>query len=462
MLETIYKRSPIPIQTLFLNAKALELYLERYGGKFSKAYAEFAKSQWFSSADLESYQNEKLKRLISHAYNTVPYYHDLFARLKLCPADIQSRDDLRKLPVLTRDQVKANISRLLSAGYPKWLLRHGHTSGTTGSPLDIYYDINTCVVHHAVDWRFKSWAGLSFDEPYASLQGRMIVPLRQTRPPFWRYNYVNRQLFLSAFHLQESNIAYYFDELARRNIRYIEGYPSTIYILALYLQKKHEHFPLKAVFTSSETLYANQREDIERAFACRVFDSYGMAERVAFATECPSHTGAHLNLDYGITEFLDRNDEPVGPGQLGRIVATGLHNYAMPLIRFEMKDASCLRPDSCNCGRFFPLMESVTTKQESIVSLPDGRLISPSVLTHPFKPMHNIEESQIIQERPDELVVKIVRRADYTERDETMLLSAFKERLGDQITVRLDYVSAIPRTPNAKFRWVISKIPPRF
>ena len=107
-------------------------------------------------------------------------------------------------------------------------------------------------------------------------------------------------------------------------------------------------------------------------------------------------------------------------------------------------------------------MHEVTTKQESIVTLPDGRLISPSVLTHPFKPMHNIAESQIIQDKVDELLVKIVRRESYSDADEAILLNGFRERLGTDVQVRICYVDEIPRTANAKFKWVISRIPPNF
>ncbi len=107
-------------------------------------------------------------------------------------------------------------------------------------------------------------------------------------------------------------------------------------------------------------------------------------------------------------------------------------------------------------------MHSVTTKQESIVTLPDGRLISPSVLTHPFKPMHNIAESQIIQEKLDELIVRIVKRPAYSAADEALLIAGFNERLGGEVKIRIVYVNEIPRTANAKFKWVISAIRPTF
>src|ERR687892_1845783 len=151
-LETIYQKSPLILQTLFLNAKALELYFERYGRKFWKLFEEFDRNQWLSKTQLEGYQNEKLRLLIRHVYAAVPYYKDLMRDRKLTPSDFKTRSDLQKLPVLKKDDVKKNATRLMSTKYPKLLLRHGHTSGTTGSPLDFYYDIKTCVVHHVVDW----------------------------------------------------------------------------------------------------------------------------------------------------------------------------------------------------------------------------------------------------------------------------------------------------------------------
>ncbi len=462
LAEKLYNNSPLFIQSIMLNTKALELYFERYGRKFWTLFEECEKNQWRSTSDLEDYQNEKLKRLIAHAYESVPYYREVMNGLKLKPADIGSIRDMYKLPVLTKEDIKQNYSRLISSKFKKSRLRTGHTSGTTGSPLDLVYDIQTCVVHHVADWRQKNWAGLVYGSPFASLQGRVIVPIRQKSPPFWRKNYINNQLFMSSFHLKEETLPCYFEKLKKDGIQFIEGYPSTIYILAMYLNNRRLTFPLKAVLTSSETLFESQREAIEKAFCCRVFDYYGMAERAVFATECEEHQGHHLNMDYGITEFLDNDNNPVRTGEPGRIVATGLHNLAMPLIRYQTNDSCSLKRNMCSCGRGFPLMSDVATKDESIVTLPDGRLISPSVLTHPFKPMKNILKSQIIQEEMDAFVVKIVKKPEFSQREEENLLSAFKERLGNDIHIQFEYMDTIPRTKNGKFKWVVSKIKPVF
>lgn len=459
LFDRLYQASPVSLQTLLLNLKAVELYGERYGRKFWRLLEEFEQNQWRSDEQMEAYQTAKLQLVIANAYENVPYYRALMTRLKLRPVDIKTKEDLSKLPILTRADVKKHSADLLARNYPKIFLRHGHTSGTTGSPLDFSYDISTCVLHHVADWRQKHWAGLRWGEPYASLQGRVITPTTQQQPPFWRYNYVNRQLFLSSFHLHMQNLPHYFAELERRNIRVIEGYPSTLYILALYLLKTKQTYRLRAALTSSETLFDYQREAIESAFGCKVFDFYGMAERVVYASECAEHCGHHLNSDYGVTEFLDRHHEPVRPGQWGKIVATGLHNFAMPFLRYETNDVCALKTRKCACGRVFPLIEDIATKDESIVTLPDGRLISPSVLTHPFKPMHNIVESQIVQEEINELVIHIVRGARYTRSDEAQLLAAFHERLGGQMKIRVTYLDAIPRTTQGKLKWVVSKVP---
>jgi phenylacetate-CoA ligase len=211
----VYSRSPIFLQTLFLNFKACELYLERYGNKFRKCFKEFEKNQWLSGSELRKVQDEKLRSLIQHAYKNVPYYYEIMSSRKLTPADIKTKEDLHKLPILTREHVKKHAEALISRTYPRKLLRHGHTSGTTGSPLDFHYDIQTCVAHLVAVWRQKYWAGMKYGDAIATFQGRVIVPLDQSKPPFWRKNYINNQLFFSSFHLHEKNLPYYFEKLEK-------------------------------------------------------------------------------------------------------------------------------------------------------------------------------------------------------------------------------------------------------
>jgi phenylacetate-CoA ligase len=165
-----------------------------------------------------------------------------------------------------------------------------------------------------------------------------------------------------------------------------------------------------------------------------------------------------LNAEFGITEILDPDHEPIAPGHEGHLVGTSLHNYAMPLLRYVTNDISAVRPRLCSCGRSSPLMDDVATKAEDIITLPDGRLMSPSVLTHPFKPMHSVEASQIVQEDRSSILIKVVPGVDYVPADSEYLVREFRARMGDDVKIEVQLVDELGRTASGKFKWVISKV----
>ncbi len=178
-----------------------------------------------------------------------------------------------------------------------------------------------------------------------------------------------------------------------------------------------------------------------------------------FATECERHEGKHINSEFGITEILDQDRRPVAEGEIGRLVGTSLHNYGMPFIRYETSDVSAFAGTNCGCGRELPLIRNVTTKAEDIVVTKDGRLVSPSALTHPFKPLHGVDMSQIIQDTSGNITVKIVKGEHFEESQIEVLKKGLSERLGHETEIDIEFVDSIPKTSAGKFRWVISKVP---
>jgi phenylacetate-CoA ligase len=460
--SALYAAAPVWGQNLMLTAFSTLLERERYSGRFAEFQALLARTEWASQAELEAYQDERLRAVIEHAYQHVPFYRRRFDTLKLTPADIRTRIDLPKLPLLTRDDIREHFDDLRSRAFPARALRTGHTSGTTGTPLTIGYDRDTVWMTYAVFDRHYRWAGcrLGTDgDRIAVARGNVIVPLDQRTPPFWRRNHRHHQLLLSSFHLSKANLPAYFDALADFQPAVMDGYPSTLFLLAKYLQTQGRFFPVKAAITSSETLYDFQREVIEERFQCRVFDYYALAERAVFSHECDHHGGHHLAMEYGIAEVTDGDGTPVPRGEVGRLVGTSLHNLAMPLIRYVTNDRTALRAGQCPCGRHLELMEDVTTKAEDVLTLADGRLISPSVLTHPFKPLDCIEGSQIVQTLPNAIVVRLIPRPTYTAAHGTQLISELKARLGDDVSVEVEFVDRLETSKNGKFKWVISKVP---
>jgi phenylacetate-CoA ligase len=461
-LAAVYSASPIWTQNLLLTGFSVMLERERYGGRYAEFQELLSRTEWLSHGELQEYQDERLRAVVAHAYEAVPYYRRIFDERKLKPSDIRGHRDLPKLPLLTRHDIRRHFDDLRSRAVPAKALRTGHTSGTTGTPLTVGYDDETVWMTYAVFDRHYRWAGCRLGKDgnrIAVARGNVIVPLSQRKPPFWRLNSRHHQLLLSAFHMSKTNLPAYFDALEKFQPEVLDGYPSTLYLLARYLQTQGRTFPLRAAISSSETLYDFQRETIEASFKCRVFDYYALAERVAFSHECDRHEGHHLAMEYGLTEVVGEDGTPQPRGSIGKLVGTGLHNLAMPLIRYVTNDMSSLRTESCSCGRGLELMDDVTTKAEDVLTLRDGRLISPSVLTHPFKPLDCIEGSQIVQTAPDEVTVRIVAGSGYSDWHTSHLTTELQQRLGSDVRISIQRVDALEQSPNGKFKWVISKVP---
>lgn len=458
-LDQIYNRSPVWAQTLFLNVYALGVRWHRYGRSCRRDLDRLLTQQHWSRDRLDGFRDQKIQEIVSHAFRWSPYYREIMRKAGLEPSDVQCAADLRKLPLLEKETIRARDGDLLTRERPAPTWHHGHTSGTTGSPLSLWYDRHTCLVTNAVDWRQKAWGGKDPDDWIGLLLGRVIVPPGQDEPPFWRTDYVQRQVWFSAFHMDEDRLGRYVQEIRRRGLRFLEGYPSTLFILANYLTREGVELPMEAVFTSSETLHDIQREAIEAAFDCPIFDFYGLAERVIFAAECEEHEGKHLAEEYGYAELVDDDGNPVPDGEMGYLVGTSLHNKAMPLIRYRTGDVSRILDEGpCACGRESRRIADVTTKAEDIVVTPGGRMISPSVLTHPFKPFDQILRSQIVQEEQDRLRVRIVPSAEFSEAHEAELVAGLQDRLGADMRIQVERVEEIPPETSGKFRWVISKV----
>lgn len=461
LLKRIYDRAPVSLQNFLLSAFSARLSKKRYGGRFKEFTALLEQSQWWEPERMREWQTAQLRRVLVHAGNHVPYYRETFRHRGFDPAGVESIEDLRRLPTLSRDVIKHRTKDLISRDPGAARLTEGHTSGTTGSPISLFYDADMVAMTYAVMDRQYRWAGCRLErggDRVAMVRGNVIVPLAQKRPPFWRFNRDLNQILLSSFHLSANNLAAYLQALREFRPMVVDGYPSSLYVLARMLLNAGEKLPIKAALTSSETLYDFQRQAIEDAFSCRVFDYYGAAERVIFSAECDHHSGHHLCEEYGLTEVLDDDDQPVRAGEEGYLVGTTLHNCGMPLIRYRTTDRGAFKAGRCSCGRPLQLTEDVTTKAEDLLRLRDGRLIPPSVLTHPFKPLDSIEGSQIVQTDLDRLLIRIVPGRVFGDADRDRLIRELRARLGQDMHIEIELVDELPRTSRGKFKWVISQI----
>jgi phenylacetate-CoA ligase len=288
-----------------------------------------------------------------------------------------------------------------------------------------------------------------------------VTPSERKNPPFWVWNAASRQLYLSSYHLAPRNVAAYLEAIQSYRVSYILGYASSLYSIAqVALEQGLSAPPLRVAISNAEPLFLHQRDAISEAFDCPARDTYGMAEIVSAASECPSGS-LHEWPEVGVMEVLQEGtDEPVANGESGRLICTGLLNADMPLVRYETGDRGSSPKETvpCACGRRLPLMGRVEGRSDDILLTRDGRPVGR--LDPVFKSNIGIREAQIIQETLERVRVKVVPAEGFGSADLRGLRRALQDRLGADMAVVIETVDQIPRTRAGKFRAVVSRIQP--
>lgn len=355
-------------------------------------------------------------------------------------------------PVLSKPDLLARRAELYPAAgkrRPWWPL--GKTSGTSGTPLEVFRSIPSVIWEEAFNMQAWTWAGFRDGQPQAVLRGDDVADVAQTAPPFWFWDRFGRQLFMSTRHLSAANAAPMLDALKAANPAMLRAYPSSCVELARLADNSGYRLALPAVVTGSEPLYPVQRELIQRVFGCKVFDFYGMAERVAYAAQC-EHGHYHINPEYSVVEILDDHNQPTD--DFGYIVGTTLHNHVMPLLRYRISDRARWIPGPCPCGRGYPRIELSSGKVEDQLFDRDGVPVSASIITFAFKGLSNIRKSQVAQVGPGRWEVRLVPDAGYGDADGEALLANFGKYISNKLDVSLRIVDDIPLLASGKYKWV--------
>lgn len=376
-----------------------------------------------------------------------------YAGLPPCPHDRDPREWLRAhYPVISKPDLIARRADYYPNGgsrRPWWPL--GKTSGTSGTPLEVFRSMDSVIWEEAFHLQFWSWAGHRHGGSQAILRGDQVVPAGQSQPPFWLWDQFGKQLFISTRHMTARTAGSILDQIASSGAAQLRAYPSSSYELARAAEQLRHPLSLRAVITGSEPVYPAQREQIERAFGCRVFDFYGMAERIAFAAQC-EHGYYHLNPEYSYVEILDEQNRPTD--DFGYVVGTTLHNLVMPLLRYRISDRARWVSGPCPCGRHYPRIELSSGKVEDQLYDADNNPVSASIITFALKGMEHISKTQMAQVGPGEWEVRIVPEAEFTKADEEKMLGNIRELVSDRVTARVRLMDDIPLQPSGKFKWV--------
>jgi phenylacetate-coenzyme A ligase PaaK-like adenylate-forming protein len=450
--ERIYLTLPVPLQNLACSLVGWRIEHGRYRGQFPEVLRSVESRTFANQEEIEAFRDERLRRFVHFCGRHVPYYRRRFSELGIDWRDVRSLDDLKHLPILTKDEIKEHQEEFTPEGVDLGRKVMVHTGGSTGSGLRFPTTLPALQEQWAVWWRYRRWHGIERRTWCAHFMGRSVVPVSQTRPPFWRYNHPGRQILFSGYHMSRRNLDTYLNELRRKQPPWFHGYPS---LLALLADRALESgfdlgYTPRSVTIGSENLLEQQSGLIERAFGVRPKEHYGSAEATANFSQCPEGT-LHVDEDFAATEFVPSETDD---GAL--VVGTNFTNVATPLIRYSLHDVATISNAACPCGRPGRTVVSVDGRLEDYIVLKDGTRLGR--LGHIFKDMVAIREAQIFQRVPGEVVVRVVRRPEYDAADEALLLNEARKRLGADTDMRIDYVDAVERSERGKLRMVVSEL----
>ncbi len=451
-----YHRAPYAVRCGVATAYGLAQRRKRYGAHFRCYRAELEESQWLDGDALEELQAERVRDFLVYARDHSEFHRRRFADAGFNPESYREPGDLARLPLLTKSDVRANLETLISDETGSLRVTWTHTSGTTGQGLRFPESIESFQREYAFRVQSYEWAGAEFRARWAFCAGHPVARTDADRPPFWVRDLANNWMLMSSYHLAEAHLPAYIEALRRFDPQLLSGYPSSLFLLAVANRAAGSPVRPASVVTSSETLFESQRVVMEESFGCRVYSFYGNAERAGALSQCPEGH-FHVRSEHSLVEVLDDEGKPVGPGGEGRLVATAFGNRATPLVRYVVGDVIVLSErESCPCGRGGVLVDRVLGRMEDYVVTPGGRIVGR--LDHLFKDSVNVRLAQVVQDRVDEVVIRVVRESDYDDSDERIILEEARLRLGSDVNIRFDYVASIPRTKNGKHRFVLSSI----
>lgn len=456
--ERLYFGSPTWLQQIMVGTYGTWWYARRFGSDFHRLVEEFKVREAWSLEEFQAYQQQQLSRVLTSAWRS-PYYREVFSAVEIA-SGMEPFAALRKIPLLSKEILRARPKDLITQEpLPKATINF-KSSGTTGTPTEIFYTPEFHALELAVpEARNLGWAGVSYRERRVMFGVRKVCRFEQHKPPFWRYSPAENMAYASVYHLSYKFLPHYLEFLRTYHPAIIMGYPSALNTIASYaIEHNDKPAPAKAVFTTSETVTAEARERIETAFQCRIYDRYCAVEMCLFASQC-EYGRYHVSPEVGIIEILDSDGNNVPLGVMGEVVCTGLQNTLQPLIRYRIGDvARWAINQSCPCGRAMPIIESIEGRFEDICLTPDGREMLRFDTV--FKGVKNIREAQVIQETLDLFTIHVVPAGGFGDHDIERIQTNMQLHVGS-VRTEVKSVEAIPRTASGKFKAVTCNVSPQ-
>lgn len=432
-----------------------------YHGKLKKYEKFLINSQYWNEKKIENFQFLKIKNLIKHCYQNVPYYNKLLNRIDILPDDIKNLEDFTQIPFLTKQIVRKNLNELKANNYPENKFSCITTGGSTGEPLSLFVNKDVWFVE---DLAFQKVVLKRFN---VKLKGRFLY-LRESitnshnKNKYWKYVIFRKGLILSSYHMSISNLYKYVEKINRFRPRYIIAYPSSLSLLCSFIFKNKFKINTKIDFiiVGGEKLYNWQRYIIKRVFKCKIIQFYGNAERTAFAANCEFSDNYHFYPEYSYVEFINLKGKKANKnGEKCEIVGTSFCNDIFPLIRYRTGDFGAYDKENCGCGRKNLILKNIDGRmQEYVISNKNNLIPLIGLYSTIAKSTSNVIDFQFFQNKIGVLILKIVKNINYSKLDENIIKDNILIKIGSGIKLNIVYVDKILRSKRGKHQFLIQNI----
>jgi phenylacetate-CoA ligase len=458
-LRNMYNSSPDFIRQSVGRAASKLPDTWRYGPAFARAWRLLEASSTWSEAELAAHQLAQLRELLIFAGQHVPYYRRLFAHRGFRPERLGSVEEITQLPLLTRDMVRRLGRELLADNLPKSSYKYTMTAGTSGHPLSFYltYDAS------AAEWAFMlhQWqqAGCRPNDLRLVIGSR--VARGRERGRLWEYDPVNYLIRFSGYEMNPETLPLYVEIMQAYRPAFFHGFPSCATLLGQYLERSGQRLPsMRGLLLASENIYPGQREYLERVFECTSYTWYGQTEKSILASERAASRDYHLYPQYGVTELVDAEGQPVTQaGQRGQLVGTGFLNRASVLIRYLTDDDAEWATGPCACGCNSRRLRHVRGRwNQELLMGRSGSLFPAAHMIVRSAIFTKMSQFQFFQDTPGEATLRIVKAPDFTPDDEAAILAELAPKIQYELDMQVDYVSEIPPTPTGKFKFLEQRL----
>ncbi len=412
-------------------------------------------------AELQHFCDGNLQTLLLSAYDHVPYYRNIFDQIGILRNGAIDLSKFYKIPILTKETIRNKCRDLISSDHTKRKWFYNSSGGSTGEPVRFIQDDQYLAWRNATNYYYhKRFLGMN--EPAA----KKIILWGSEKDIFngtiglkaKTYNWLTNTIFFNSFRMSESDLARFVEKANTFEPELIRGYASSLYELSRYIERNglRVHTP-RIVSSSAEMLNGIMREKIESVFQTKLYDFYGSREVSNLAGECTEGL-MHVFIFWNFVEILDSNGQPVEEGETGRVVATNLFNYSMPLIRYDIGDTAVLGPKTCKCGSILPTLTKIAGRMSDHFIKEDGAIIHGEYFTHLFYAKHWVKSFKAIQEDYKRVRILTVAAGDPIDAEKIDIEEKIKLVLGQDCAVIWKFVESIPETQSGKHLYTQSLI----